>query len=92
MARTSDILDASGSNRTIYFFRNAASLLAGSAGASAPYRLDKVNSNPTYFVTDGTYFWIVDDGKSAGNVFNMPALAAPFLEVGRSPAAATAFI
>ncbi|MEO2092053.1 MAG: Calx-beta domain-containing protein [Gemmataceae bacterium] len=53
----------------VYKYANAAGRLSGSQTAASSFKLNRSDSNPTDIVTDGTSFWVVDDGGSTDTVF-----------------------
>jgi sugar lactone lactonase YvrE len=53
----------------VYKYTGAASRLSGSQNAASNFKLAKGDSNPQDIVTDGTSFWVVDDGSSSDKVY-----------------------
>jgi hypothetical protein len=53
----------------VYDYPGAASRLSGSQSAASSFSLASGNSNGKGIVTDGTSFWVVDDGSTADHVF-----------------------
>ena len=46
----------------VFKYSNAAGRLSGSQNADSRFNLDSGNKNPEDIVTDGTHFWVVNDG------------------------------
>lgn len=53
----------------MFKYTNAAGRRSGSQNAASSFRLNSGDTNPKDVVTDGTSFWVVDDGSSTDNVF-----------------------
>jgi hypothetical protein len=64
-----DIWLLDNSKDKVYKFANSATTTAGSINAASSFSLNGSNSNGKGIVTDGSYFWVVDDGPSTDKVF-----------------------
>jgi DNA-binding beta-propeller fold protein YncE len=53
----------------VYQYAGAASRLSGSQSAASSFSLASGNSNGKGIVTDGTSFWVVDDGSTTDQVY-----------------------
>ncbi|MFO0850787.1 MAG: Calx-beta domain-containing protein [Gemmataceae bacterium] len=53
----------------VYKYSNAAGRLSGSQTAASSFGLTGADTNPKGIVTDGSSFWVVDDGTSTDKVF-----------------------
>jgi sugar lactone lactonase YvrE len=56
-------------NAKVYKYTGAASRRSGSQGAASSFSLSSTDSDAKGIVTDGTYFWVVDDGSTSDTVF-----------------------